>query len=149
MKLTAVLAALVLAASPAFSQEEPAVSKEETEELSGIMFHAYLEGGAGDMLKSEEMCWTFLRKNPQYAVESGLAKCAIMSMSGAIIEASYARAQRRLIAPAYSTHGFRERIFKRAKSFGWSTERTQNMLVTSVGANQEGVISGLANAGMR
>lgn len=170
MKIAAVLVALSVSASgQALSQEardenspepsaeapqaaqvlRPAVSKEETENLSGAMFGAYLEGGAGSMLKLEEMCWSFLRKNRQYAVESGLAKCAIMSMSGAFIEASYARAQRRLIAPAYSTQGFRERIFTRAKSFGWSSERTQSMLTTSVATNQEGVISGLMNAGMR
>lgn len=168
MKIVAVLVAFSVAASgqalsqeaverdtperpldpPATLPQPSAVSKEDVQKAAGTMFETYVHGGPGAMLKAEEKCLSSMKESGG-PTDDGVARCSLMGMSGAFIEASYARQQRRSPAPTYTGQGIRERIMSRTKGMGWGQERTQTVLVSSVSSRQGEVITGLMNAGMR
>lgn len=123
------------------------VSPEKASAMAGEMYQAYRYGGVGEMLSMENACWSALAKQKRIN-EAGATSCSIVALSGAFVEASYARQQRRSSAPAYNQNLFRARLLENIEKVGIKEDRAQRVIELSV-AHQSSVLVGLTNAGMR
>lgn len=148
ISLLVALPAAQAAAEGLESADHRQVQSADAEGAAKAMFEAYRYGGPQEMQRIEEQCWSSM-KAAGSPTDDGVARCSLMGMAGAFVEASYARQQRRSPAPSYTGQGVRERIMARTNGMGWGQERIQAILVSSVSPRQGEVITGLANAGMR
>lgn len=136
------------AQEPEKVDQPPAVSAKDAQDIAGMMFTMYRAGGPGHMLRAENECWKAFAKDKARS-EHGAASCSLSALSGAFIEASYARQNARPSAPAYTGPAIRARIVKNLSQLGVSEQRTDEILSRSVSPRIEDVTLGLANAGMR
>jgi len=121
------------------------LSRDEMSQIAGTMFESYRYGRVNQMARDENDCWedsTRLNK-----IDSAIiAGCATAAIAGGLIEASYARSQRRSPHPKYTGDAIRDRIMVRSRL---SSTETQNILDITVRPNIDAIISGLSGAGMR
>lgn len=124
------------------------VSDEKAFSIAGDMYKAYRYGGASEMLAIENSCWSALHKQGKKN-EAGAASCSVAGLSGAFVEGTIARSQRRSPTPTYSGDGVRGRILKNMAKAGIDESHAQQILETSVQTKQGSILSGLSAAGMR
>lgn len=123
------------------------VDDDRAQELAGAMYRAYRYGGVGEMLRVENTCWSdFSEKWKGNKVAAG--SCSLAAFAGVFIEASFARRQGRVSAPAYNGQIFRDRVLKNMTKAGMKPEQAEQILA-SVVSHQENIIYGLMNSGMR
>lgn len=124
------------------------VSDEKAFSIAGDMYKAYRYGGASEMLAIENSCWSALHKQGKKN-EAGAASCSVAGLSGAFVEGTIARSQRRSPTPIYSGDGVRGRILKNMAKAGIDEAQAQQILEASVQTKQGSILSGLSAAGMR
>lgn len=124
------------------------VSDDKAFAIAGDMYKAYRYGGASEMLAIENSCWSALHKQGKKN-EAGAASCSVAGLSGAFVEGTIARSQRRSPTPIYSGDGVRGRILKNMAKAGIDEAQAQQILETSVQTKQGSILSGLSAAGMR
>lgn len=124
------------------------VSDEKAFSIAGDMYKAYRYGGASEMLAIENSCWSALHKQGKKN-EAGAASCSVAGLSGAFVEGTISRSQRRPPTPIYSGDGVRGRILKNMAKAGIDEAQAQQILEASVQTKQGSILSGLSAAGMR
>lgn len=121
------------------------VSVEKASQMAGEMYQAYRYGGISEMLSLENTCWRAFARKPS---DAGATSCSVTALAGAFVEASYARQQRRVPAPAYNGDGVRQRLIGNMAKAGIKEDHAQ-IILERAGVHQESVLLGLINAGMR
>jgi len=124
----------------------PLVSDQQAMDIAGDMYRTAMFQGIGGMIETENACWDLLKKN---ATEFGVAECSLYAMAGTIIDATFARTQRRGSLPAYNAIAANQRVIKNATEAGFSEDQTRNILESSVRPHAQNILTGLMNAGMR
>lgn len=122
------------------------VSDQQAMDIAGDMYRTAMIQGIGGMIETENTCWNIFKQN---ATEFGVAACALYAMSGTIIDATFARTQRRGSLPAYNAIAANQRVIKNAREAGFSEDQARNILESSVRPHAQNVLTGLMNAGMR
>lgn len=121
------------------------LSSDKISQIAGVMFDGYRSGNVNQMFNDESACWNDAAKRSR-ADKALVAGCASAAMAGALIEATYARAQRRGPHPRYTGDAVRERIMKMS---GLSQNETQSILDSTIEPNIGVILAGLKGAGMR
>ncbi|KAF1049702.1 hypothetical protein [Xylophilus sp.] len=137
--LAAVLLAGVAQAAP------PALSDQQISTIAGMMFQAYAEGGVPQMFADEMKCWDDASKTKR-ADKNVVAACATAAMSGGLIEASFARKQRRGPSPQYAGDAIRARI---SDLSGLNPDVLQSLSDETLRPGVPAMLTGLQGAGMR
>lgn len=139
-----IIAALTL---PAIAQADTTLLPADSiSQIAGATFQNYQIGNVNQMLAEENTCWDDASREKGSNKQTIVAACASAAMSGAFIEATYARSQRRGSHPQYTGDAVRARILKKS---GLSEAETQRILETTVEPNVPAILAGLKGAGMR
>lgn len=123
----------------------PVLSEQQISTIAGMMFQAYAEGGVPQMFADEMKCWDDASKTKR-ADKSVVAACATAAMSGGLIEASFARKQRRGPSPQYAGDAIRERI---SDLSGLNPDVLQSLSDETLRPGVGAMLTGLMGAGMR
>jgi hypothetical protein len=123
------------------------VSPEETIEISGEMYRAYLSGGITEMLSLEKSYWKKLarQRNPS---DDRAVLCTIMTLAGAFVEASYARHEMRRMMPPCNGGTLRQHVLDNLAKAKISDERADH-IIELARVHQEIIVAGLMYAGLR
>lgn len=141
---TALFAAIAMLAGVA-QAAPPALSNQQISTIAGMMFQAYAEGGVQQMFADEMKCWDDASKTKR-ADKNVVAACATAAMSGGLIEASFARKQRRGPSPQYASDTIRERI---SELSGLNPDVLQSLSDETLRPGVPAMLTGLQGAGMR
>ncbi|MBS0497524.1 MAG: hypothetical protein JSR51_07755 [Proteobacteria bacterium] len=146
MKKKITTIATIIMLSSASMAASPLVSDQQAMDIAGDMYRTAMFQGIGGMIETENKCWGIFKQN---ATEFGVAACALYAMSGTIIDATFARTQRRGSLPAYNAIAANERVIRNASEAGFSEDQARSILESSVRPHAQNVLTGLMNAGMR
>lgn len=138
--------AMLFSIVPLKASAESLLLPNEISDIAENTFHSYMSGRVNQMLAQENECWREAAKEKGEIKKILVAACASTAMAGAIIEATYARNQRRGSHPEYTGEGARARIFRMS---GLSESETQKIIESSVEPGVPALIAGLQGAGMR
>lgn len=139
-----IFSAVMLVGSQAWA--DVLLPPESISQIAGATFQNYQIGNVNQMLAEENTCWDDASRENGSNKQTVVAACASAAMSGAFIEATYARSQRRGSHPQYTGDAVRARILKKS---GLSEAETQRILETTVEPNVPAILAGLKGAGMR
>jgi len=117
---------------------------EEVSQIAGQMFQSYQAGNVNGMLAAEDGCWKKAIRGKKIDKKL-VATCTTAAMSGAFIEAAYARQQWRGAHPSYTGKAVRARLEQRT---GFDDKQAEEILVDTVQANLGAMFAGLQGAGM-
>ena len=93
---------------------EPMLTDDQIFTISGSMYKAYQSGGVNNMYNQELKCWKDASKTKR-ADKVKVETCMTMAISGAFVEASYARQQMRGSVPQYTVNEVNKRIEKSSR----------------------------------
>lgn len=128
----------------ALSQEpsNSLISPEQTSQIAVAMLDGYRLGNVNQMLKDESDCWedSARRKVVDKRIVAG---CTSAAVAGGLIEATYARSQRRAIHPNYAAQVLKERIKANSRL---DEAETQGVMR---GINVDAILLALAGAGLQ
>lgn len=139
-------AVMLCAMAPLKAKAESLLLPNEISDIAENTFQSYRVGKVNQMLAQESECWNEAAREKGEIKKILVAACASTAMAGAIIEATYARSQRRGSHPEYTGEGARARIFRMS---GLSETETQEIIESSVEPSVPAIIAGLQGAGMR
>lgn len=121
---------------------------EQVQEVSGMMFGAYYEGGPALMFRTENQCWLDVpSREPERSAVA--AACALATTAGAMIEAAYAQQEGRMPVLNYNAGMSTDRAKGKMKATGLSDAEIATIYAETVGPNMDMLLFGLMNAGMR
>ncbi len=123
------------------------ISDQQIQDMAGDMYRAALLGGVDGMIRTENGCWQSI--NNKNASSVNIESCAIYAISGTIIDATFARVQMRGLLPAYDPGTVRTRVFENSGKYGFSKEKTQEIIEKVGKQDIDKILLGLMNAGMR
>lgn len=136
------MAALLGLMVPA-AKAEPAFDRGFVGRITADLYQAYREDGIYGVMDFEQSCWNSVRSQPD-----GAPVCALMMMTGIIIEGAEAQSQGRQPALMYNIGAATSRARNEMSAAGIAEPEFKKIMKGVIDSN-ETIVAGLFSAGMR